>query len=148
MAYYDALVAAWNSATQPPTGVTGTALTAGMTTQQKLNAVNGWTSVGPSVPMVIPTYLIYNVIVASEFNALTAANQQNIRDILDMGTVDTSPGTQARSRTIAIFPNGTQTFTNLSNLAKTYDSPQIPWWQANNYPRAFDLGDCAAAGVS
>lgn len=148
MAYYTAFVAAWTSVTQPPAGVTGAALTAGMTTAQKLAAFNAWTMAGPAVPMVIPTYKIYNLIVASEFNALTSTNQQLVRDILGMGTVDSSPGTQVRARMVALFPNGTTTFANLSALAATYDTPQVAWWVANSYPRAFDLGDCAAAGVS
>ena len=60
MGDYGALIAAWNSATQPPTGVTGTALTSGMTTAQKLAAVNGWTVPGPNVdvqPAQVARYL-------------------------------------------------------------------------------------------
>ena len=40
MAYYDALIAAWNSATQPPAGVTGAPLQAGDTTQGKIDKIN------------------------------------------------------------------------------------------------------------
>lgn len=148
MAYYTALINAWNGVTQPPAGVSGLALTAGMTTAQKLNAVNAWLTSGAARPMIVPTYEIYNCIVPAEFVALTTTNQQLIRDILGMGTVDASPGTSVRARIVAVFPNGTTTFTNLSNLARNYDTPQVSWWIANGYLRAFDLGDCAAAGVS
>lgn len=154
MAYYDALTAAWNSGTQPPAAVTGTALTGGMTTQQKINAVNGWTTAGAAVPMIVPTYRIYNLIVPSEFGALQAANQQLVRDILSMGTVDASPGTSVRTRMVAIFPNGTTTFANLAALAATYDSPTTNWAAKNGYPVRADgtgnlnLSDAANAGLT
>jgi hypothetical protein len=148
MAYYDLFIASWNSTTQPPAGVTGSPLTSGMTTQQKLDTHNAWTVPGPVGKMIIPAYEIYNVIVEAEYTALTAIQQQNVRDILGMGNVDVSSGTLARSRILSMFGAGTATRTNLTNLAKKYDTPNIPWWQANNYPRAFDMGDCQAAGVS
>lgn len=139
MAYYTALVAQW-------------ALLTPGTTAAKLAQINALTVAGPAVPMVVPTYRIYNLIVPAEFVALTAANQQLIRDILGMGTVDTSPGTSARARIVAVFPNGTATFTALSGLAATFDSPQIPWWSATVAQGGGALnspvgpGDLAAAG--
>jgi hypothetical protein len=148
MAYYDLFIASWNSTTQPPTGVTGSPLLAGDTTQQKLDKHNAWTMAGPAVPMILPTYMLYNVIDSAEYDALTAAKQQNVKDILNMGTVDASAGTLIRSRILALFGAGTATRTALTNLAKKYDSPIVPWWQANGYPRPFDMGDCQAAGVS
>lgn len=134
MAYYDAFITKWG--------------TLSGTTASKLSQINAATGTGTAFPMVVATYKIYNLIVGTEFSALTAANQQLIRDILNMGTVDASPGTQIRARIVAIFPNTTTTFANLSALAATYDTPTVPWWQANGYPRAFDLGDVAAAGLS
>lgn len=116
MAYYDALIAKW--ATLAPG-----------TTAEKLAAINALTVTGPAIPMIIKTHQIYNLIVASEFAALTAANQQLIRDILNMGEVDASPGTKVRAMVVARFPNGTATFTALAALAAKYDTPSIPWWQ-------------------
>lgn len=115
MAYYDALLAKWPSV-------------AGATTAAKLANLNAQTVTGSAIPMVIPTYTIYNTIDPTEFGALSAANQQLIRDILGMGTVDASPGTSVRARIVAIFPTGT-TRTALNALAAKYDSPSIPWWQ-------------------
>ena len=134
MAYYDALIAAWNSTTQPPSGVTGQPLLAGDTTAQKCTKVNGWTMAGPAIPMVVRATIIYNLIVISEYTALSAANQTIINNLLAMGDLDGSPGTNVRSRIVQIFPSGTQTFTNLSNLAKTYDSPTQDWCYVNGYP--------------
>jgi hypothetical protein len=134
MAYYDALIAAWNSATQPPSGVTGNPLTAGMTTQQKVATINQWKMSGTAMPMIVPTYQIYNLIDLTEFNALPAASQQSVRDILSMGTVDASPGTKARARFIQIFPSGTASFTTLSSYAKTFDAPSQDWCFVNAYP--------------
>lgn len=118
MAYYDALAAKWAT------------LTPGTTTA-KLTQINAATVTGTTITMIVPTYKIYNLIVASEFNALIAANQQLVRDILGMGTVDASPGTAIRARIISLFPNGTATFTALSALAATFDSPQVLWWSAS-----------------
>ena len=57
MAYYTALITAWNAGTVPG-GVTGSALTG--TTAQKLAAVNAWTVSGPNVdvqPAQVVRYL-------------------------------------------------------------------------------------------
>ncbi len=116
MAYYDALVTKWGT------------LTPG-TTAAKLAQINSLTVSGPAIPMIVPTYKIYNLIDPTEFSALTAGNQQLVRDILGMGTVDGSAGTSVRARMVALFPSGT-TRTALNALAASYDSPQIPWWQA------------------
>jgi hypothetical protein len=147
MAYYDALIAAWNGATQPPAGVTGTALLAGDAAAQKIAKVNAWTVVATAIPMIVPTYKIYNAVVPSEFQALTAANQQLIRDIFGMGTVDASVGTNVRSVILQVFGVGTVTRTNLTALAAPYDSPKQPWWQANGYQSQFHIDDATNAGL-
>ena len=134
MAYYDAFITKWAQFTG--------------TVEQKLNAVNMATAVGTAVPMVIPTHMIYNLVVGSEFVALASTTQQLVRDILGMGTVDASPGTQVRSRMMATFGTATVTRTNLAALAAKYDGPTVIWWQANGYPRPFDMGDVQLAGVS
>lgn len=148
MAYYDALTVAWNSSTQPPPGVTGTALSSGMTTQQKINAVNNWTMIGPRIPMIIPTYRIYNLVTPSDFTALSSADQQNVRDILTMGTVDVSSGTLARTRFIATFPSSTQTFANLSGLAATFDTPVVDWCRNNKYPTSNSHGNLSVSDAN
>ena len=78
MAYYTALINAWNSATQPPVGVTGTGLT-GLTTEQKIAAINGWTVTGtvPTSLLVTGSQLL-NCINWTEFAALTAPQQSNL----------------------------------------------------------------------
>lgn len=143
---YTVLVAAWNSGTQPPAGVTGQALT-GLTTANKLAAVLAWTTAGAAVPMVIPTYKIYNVIDTTEFSALTAANQQLVRDILGMGTVDASVGTSIRTRMLAIFGAGSASRIALTALAVPYDTPTVNWAIKNGYP-GITMNDVAAAGLS
>jgi hypothetical protein len=131
---YTKLIAAWNSATQPPAGVTGSPLLAGDTTQQKVTKINAWTMSGSAKAMIVPTYTIYNLIDITEYTTLSAANQTIINNILSMGTVDGSPGTNIRQRIVTIFPSGTNTFTNLSNLAKNYDTPVQDWCFTNSYP--------------
>jgi hypothetical protein len=154
MAYYDAMVAGWNSATQPPSGVTGTPITGSMTTQQKLDAMNRWTTTGTAIRMIIPTYEIYTVMDVAEFNALTAANQQNMRDILAMGNVDLSPNKPARNRMLQLFGAGTVTRAAMSAMAVSYDTPTVNWCGKNGYPLAQNGGiggltqiDAAAAGL-
>jgi hypothetical protein len=77
MSYYTALINAWNTGTVP-SGYVGTALT-GLTTANKLIAINGWTITG-----VVPTSIQFtgnqlaNCIDKTEFNALSWNNQQNI----------------------------------------------------------------------
>ena len=79
MAYYTALIAAWNGTTQPPTGITGTGLLSGDTTAEKIAKVNAWTVTG-SVPTSLSTTgsALLNCINWTEFAALTAAQQANL----------------------------------------------------------------------
>lgn len=115
MAYYTALTSKWGTLAPD-------------TTANKLAAINALTVSGAAIPMVIATYKIYNLIDPTEFAALTAANQQLVRDILGMGTVDGSPGTSVRARMVAVFSNASgATRLALAALAATYDAPLIPW---------------------
>lgn len=116
MAYYDALIAKWG--------------TLSGTTQAKLTTINALTVNGTAQPAIIPTYKIYNAIVPADFTSLTAANQQLIRDIFGMGTVDASPGTNVRTVVQNIFTGKATTLANLGALVAPFDTPQIPWWQA------------------
>ena len=133
MAYYDALITAWHSTTQPPSGVNGSGLAANDTTQQKLNKINAWTVNNPQKVFINATD-VYNRIVLTEYNALTTANQTAINNLLSMGMLDASPGTSVRSRFIAIFPSGTQTFANLQQYVAPFDGHTTDWCMTNGYP--------------
>lgn len=149
MAYYDAFIAAWNNgATALPAGASGALFVAGDTTAQKLAKINAWT-VQVQPPAIVPSYKVYDAVVPSEFQALTSANQQLVRDIWDQGTVDGSPGSNAAAVLGQVFVAGTTTRANLVALQNSFKTT-VPWWSSTSppYPRAFDLGDCAAAGVS
>lgn len=118
MAYYDALIAKWAT------------LTPG-TTEAKLAQINALTVTGAAIPLIVPSYEIYECIDPAEFGALTAANQTIVRDIIGMGTVNGSPGTKTRARIVALFTNASgPTRLALTALAAKYDTPQIPWWKA------------------
>lgn len=119
MAYYDALIAKWAT------------LTPG-TTQQKLDQINAITVAGPTAPLVVPTYRIFNVIDPTEFGALSAALQQRVRDILGLGTVDASTGTNARTLMLSTFTSGGSPTTRaaLIALANSIENTTLPWWQA------------------
>lgn len=146
MAYYTALTTAWN-AQGVPAGASGTAITGAMTTAQKLVAANSWTVPGVTSPTIIATYKIYNAIVPADFQALTAPNQQLVRDIFGMGTVDASPGTNVRATLASVFAGKTTTINALLALDAAFTST-IPWWQSNGYSSSFTLNDAMAAGLS
>lgn len=119
MAYYDALITKWAT------------LTPG-TTAAKLAQINAITVAGPAAALLIPTYRLFNVIDPTEFGALSAALQQRVRDMLGMGTIDASTGTNTRALLQSIFTVGAAptTRTAIIALANSIESTTIPWWQA------------------
>lgn len=139
--YYDALIAKW------PT-------VAGSTQQQKLDNLNAETVTLPKIPMIIPTYQVYNVMDVAEFAGLSAANQQNMRDILAMGNVDLTQGQPARNRMIQLFGPTTNTRAAMAAMSVPYDAPKMPWWQATVAQGGGQLtspvskDDLTAAGLS
>ncbi len=96
-AYYTPLINAWNSVTQPPTGVTGAALTGGMSTTQKMAAVNAWTVLAPAVPMIVTPAQILNACTASDLAGLTTTQLQLLQLLLSGSQVDASNGTTLRA---------------------------------------------------
>jgi hypothetical protein len=134
MAYYTALISAWNNATQPPTGVQGTALT-GLTTANKIIAVNNWTVTGtiPTSFFVSGAQLL-NCINWTEFAALTAQQQSNLLTMCACNSSPLAGGTGnvsllAPGMFLAYFTNHSgPTITSLSALAAS----QIqPWWSTS-----------------
>lgn len=150
MAYYDTLIAAWNGATQPPTGVvSGTAITGGMTTQQKIVAVNSWLVVGTTRPLVVPPSVIFNACNAADLASLTTAQLQLLQLMMSGPTADASQGTVLRQVIINIFTGKTNSINGLSALAALYDSPKVPWWEfTGGLSSPVSKGDTDAAGLS
>ena len=147
MAYYTAFIAAWNSATQPPAGVTGVPLAG--TTAQKLALFNAWTVTGvvPTTLQVTGTQLL-NCINWAEFAALTPAQQSNLlmlcsNDGLHLGG-SANTGFVTDGMFLAYFNVAGPTIAALTVMVAGLVQP---WWQANGYQRPFDLGDCTEAGV-
>jgi hypothetical protein len=140
MAYYTALIAAWNSATQPPVGVTGTALT-GLTTANKIIAVNGWTVSNPQPANVRVTDIIA-AIVPADFLALTALQLQQLQFLLQSAQIVFAPpsGT-VRSVFSSIFTGKTTTLNNLSALVAPFDTATQSWCAANGYPTNGSVGN-------
>jgi hypothetical protein len=145
---YAPLVAAWNGATQPPTGTTGAPLTGGMTTQQKIDTVNAWTVTGPAQKAVLSPSAVLNAIVFADLAALTQLQVSQLTLLLAGNSVDASAGTSIRLGVQQLFVGKTQTLTNLGALVAPYDSPKIPWWQANGFAGPINANDAAAAGIS
>lgn len=136
MTDYTAFIAVW-----PASG----------TTAQKLDAVNAMKVPGtPPANAYLTGAQIYNAIVPSEFQALTAALQVIVRDVLGLGgNIDVNVGTNARVALLQAFGAGSVTRTNLAALVTAAIAPPaIPWWRANNYSSPFNEFDAIAAGVS
>lgn len=156
MAYYTALISAWNNVTQPPPGITGTGLTGGMTTAQKLAAVNGWTVTG-SVPTTIFVTgdQVLNCINYSEFKVLTATQQSNLLNLCSgSGKLLGGSGNTAlitAGMIIDYFPPAGATIANLTALSQAVTQN---WCLANGYPVAqtggggLTLIDANTAGLS
>lgn len=149
MAYYDALIAAWNGATQPPVGVTGAPLTAQMSPAQKIATINGWTITG-SLPtsFFVTGAQVLNCINYAEFKALTATQQSNLLAMLAVpGNLLGGSGSVAfmvDGMIIDFFlAAGPKTIAALMALAQ---ASVTPWWQANGYSSAIGASDLAAAG--
>ena len=154
MAYYTALIAAWNSSIQPPTGVTGTGLSSNDTTAQKLAKVNAWTITG-AIPTTVslPSYQVACAVNYAEFKALTATQQSNLLQAFTA----TAGGFLGGSANTAYLPVGMlidyfassgQTIANLTALARALSQS---WAQVNGYPYISSLGnlgpsDLIAAG--
>jgi len=149
MAYYTALIAAWNSTTQPPSGVIGTALT-GLTTAQKLAAVNAWTvSNVPASTWWASSQQLYECIVGSELLTLTQANRMELWAFLNTPFPKIGGATAPSILIVStgFFPKATcpLTYANLVALANTVAGTSL-WWQANGYTSPIDAGDLQAAG--
>jgi hypothetical protein len=154
MTYYAALAAAWNGATQPPTGVTGTGLIGGDTTAQKIAKVNAWTITG-----TIPTTLyatgdqVFNCLDWTEFAALTAAQQQSllllcqIPGLLLGGSANTSK--MLDGMLLAYFTNhGGPTISNLTALAKASMQNWVASPSGAGLNGPVSEADTTAAGLS
>ena len=151
MAQYTNLIAAWNGATQPPTGVTGSPLLGGDTTAQKLAKVQAWTVTG-----AVPTTLystgpqLANCINYAEFKALTATQQANLLALCN------NPGPLlGGSANTAFLVDGMilDYFTNKSGptilaLTALAQATVQPWWQYAGYTSQIGLQDVQAAGLS
>jgi hypothetical protein len=151
MAYYTALINAWNSATQPPTGVTGTGLLGGDTTAQKLAKVQAWTVTGtaPST-FYITGVQIANCINWVEFAALTAAQQLNLLTLLNQpgGMIGGSAQTAqlAAGMILAYFTNHAgPTVTALTALAQGIVQP---FWSYAGLNGPISQTDVTLAGLS
>ena len=133
MAYYTALQTAWNSVTQPPTGVTGQGLVGGDTTAQKITKVNAWTIVGtiPTSFMVTGPQLV-NCVNFAEFKALTATQQSNLLALFQTAETPALLGGSGNTTLLTVglildaFPIAGPTIANLTALAK---ATIRPWWQ-------------------
>lgn len=157
MAYYTALIAAWNSSIQPPAGVVGTGLSSAQATATKLTNINGWTVTG-LVPTSILTSgdVLVNCINSAEFNTLTATQQNNLLGLCGIkGTLlagSTNNGLLPIGMFVTYFTTpSSPTITNLNAVAKAATQS---WAQSNGYNYASSVqgninsGDLAAANSS
>lgn len=151
MAYYDALIAAWNNATVSlPSGTAGSLFFVTDTTVQKLAKLDAWTVTG-NVPtsFFVTGDQLANCINYTEFKALTAAQQSNLLAMCQIpgqllgGSANAThlvPG-----MILDYFSVAGATVAALTALAK---GTVQPWWQSAGYQSVLGLGDVVAAGLS
>ena len=151
MAYYTALITAWNASSASPgampSGVAGTSLN-GLSTTAKLAAVNAWTQTNTIPSTIYATGAqVANCINWAEFAALTAQQQQNVLLMCNQtgqlmsGSAQTShllPG-----MLVAYFPLAGPTIAALTAFAS---AQVLLWWQANSYTSPISKNDLDAAG--
>lgn len=90
----------------------------GMTDAQIAVAVNTNTVTAQLAPLQVNGAQIYNAIVPAEFAALSAAQQQLVRDVFGLGDgIDVSAGTNARTVLANAFGAATASRANLLALA-------------------------------
>lgn len=153
MAYYTALIAAWNGATQPPTGVTGSALLGGDTTAQKIAKVNAWTISGAAIPCQIAPSQIFNCIdTVAHANAVTALQWAVFQFLAGSGQPITAPpGSLVRSWVQSTFTGQATTLANFAALIAQYDTPPVLWVTApngGNLGGVVSITDTIAAGLT
>ena len=127
---YALLISAWNAASAAtgavlPANVTGSLLT-GMTTDQKIAAVNAWTLPNPQPANVAPTSII-NACQTADVSALTTAQTTLFTLLLQGQSVDASVNTTVRNSLEAIFAGKTQTLAQLNALFAPYDNATEAW---------------------
>lgn len=134
MAYYDALITQWPLLTPGTTAV-------------KLAQLNAMTITG-SVPATFPIdgTTLFATMVWSEFAALTAAQQQLVIAVCQLGNTRTltgGSGTTLGNMFLAIFGVSSATITAFGQLAKAIVQP---WWLSHGYLAPINSSDLIAAG--
>ena len=167
MAYYDALVSAWNAGAVP-SGVTGAPLAG--TTPQKLALLNAWTVAGPpqDIPMAsVVAYLALNgklaglqAYAASAASGATFLTQAQVaaRELVALMSVPSITAFEMSNPAIYAGVSGFLTAlagdsvsgitsADVSNLM-AMSATAKPWWQAQGYGGPLNANDLDAAGLS
>lgn len=133
MTYYDALVTKWAT-------LTGT-------TASKLAQINALTVPDPAGarPAVFAPSTVINAIIPADLAALSSGAVPMLALILSGSEINASQGTTVRTAIQTIFAGKTATLQQLAALVAPFDSPTIPWTQANGYS-AISYQDLVAAG--
>lgn len=152
MSYYTALINAWNSTTQPPTGVTGTGLLSTDTQAQAITKVNAWTVAGPAVACSItPSQIINCIDTVAHLNALTATQLMIMQFLAGSGQpIFAPPGSTIRQWFQSTFAGEAATLSAFAALVAQFDSPPVPWWSAANggaLSGVVTAADLAVAGL-
>lgn len=137
MAYYTALITAWNSSIQPPVGVVGTGLSSAQATATKLTNINGWTVTGTVPTSFLTTGSALTACINfAEFNTLTPTQQSNVLALCNnMGPLlggSTNAGLLTGGMFVTYFSTpSSPTIAKLTALAQAVTQS---WAQSNGYP--------------
>lgn len=149
---YPALVAAWN-ATGRPAGTTGTNLTAGMTQEEKLIAINGWTVAAPVPAIITPAQLFSaldtnEIISAAGVPQFTQLQLTLLQILLSPREIDASPNKTARTIGARLFTGKPNTIANLAALVAPFDNATTEWWRSKEFTQPIGTADLTVAGLS
>lgn len=164
MVDYTALKNAWTASPSPPTGVTGgSLLTNGLTTAQKLTAINAWMVAGPNqdVPIsAVVSYLGLNAKLTGlmKYAASAPATSAGVAGAELAAIINCPNAPPFQASKSAVFGTLEAMLTALSGdptsgisaadvtALLALASTSIPWWQSNGYTSPFNANDLELAG--
>lgn len=94
---------------------------------------------------IVAAYEVYEAMVAAEYDALTAAKKERVRNLLSMGQLN-AKGANTRNTLLDCFAPGTTTRTNLAAMQKRSGSRAEFLWGANVVVTVDQVAQARGAG--
>lgn len=171
MSYYSSLISAWNSAIQPPAGITGAGLSTNNTTDENLALLWAWTVPGPNVDVKVSSVVGYLALNSKLYNlqnyastavvginGATTASVTAAKELVSLMASPNAPNFQTSVSSVystiqmmlealASDSNTGITSTDVTNLL-ALAATTILWWQSVGLTSPPNIYDLQAAGLS